>query len=308
MSLYLFAMDQRGWLERAVAEVVPGSADDVATLVRQAKELSFAGLRQAIASGVEPGSAGVLVDEQYGSDIARRAKEEEIVLSVPMERADCDVLALEYGEAAMDHVRQLGPDLPKLLIRHNVGGDREGNALQLERLRVVDRMVHDAGLRLLLELLVPATAQQMASVGGSLDRYDRELRPSLTGSAVEEIRAAGVEVDMWKIEGMDDPEDARGVARACTEGTSATCLVLGRNAPWEGVERWLRNAAAAPGYGGFAIGRTLWWDAVVAWLQRRWDRDQAVSSIADAYRRAITVYEAAPSGDADGTPSRGPVG
>lgn len=293
MPLYLFAMDQRGWLERAIGEVIPGSPHEVGRLVQQTKDLCFAGLRRAVEDGVPAGTAGVLVDEQYGLDIARQAKEAGMVLAVPMERADCDVLELEYGDAAMDHVRRVTPDLPKLLIRHNVEGNAEGNAEQLKRLHAVADMVHDGGYRLLLELLVPATVEQMAAVDGNVGRYDREVRPDLTVRAVEDIRASGVDVDVWKIEGMDDVDDAGAVARACTEGTSATCLVLGRNAPWDDVGRWLRHAAVSPGYDGFAIGRTLWWGAVVSWLHRQIDHQQAVSTISAAYLRAVSLYEQA---------------
>lgn len=293
MALYLFAMDQRGWLERELTRLFPQSEEDIGSLVRRAKELSFAGLRHAIGNGVDAIDAGVLVDEEYGEAIARQAVEHGITLSVPMERADREVLELEYGDAALQHVRSLSVDLPKLLIRHNVGGDKEGNAEQLWRLLDIGNRVAQMGKKLLLELLVPPTPEQLASCGGDVRRYDDELRPDLTIRAVHEILEYGVPVPIWKIEGMYRREDAAAVGAACTDGGQATCLVLGRNAPWEDVECWLGNAASSPGYDGFAIGRTIWLEPVTEALAGKIDHEEAVAQIAERYLRAVTIYREA---------------
>lgn len=261
--------------------------------VRQAKMLSFAGLRSAIGNGVDLKDCGVLVDEEYGADIARQAAAEGIALSVPMERADCKVLEMEYGERAFEHVKMLSPDLPKVLIRHNVGGDQDGNVEQLRRLLDIGQRLRDEGSRLLLELLVPPTPEQLQSCGGNMRRYDEALRPGLTVRAVEDIREYGVPVDVWKIEGMYSKEDAGSVGMACTDGGDSTCLVLGRNAPWEDVECWLHNAAVSPGYNGFAIGRTIWMDAITNALLGKITDEQAIGDIAQNYLRAVRVYRQA---------------
>ena len=293
MPLYLFAMDQRGWLEREIAGWLPGNAVDVRERVRRAKTLSFAGLCRAVGNGVDLKEAGILVDENYGAEIARRASAEGITLSVPMERAECDVLELEYGAQALDHVRALSPDLPKLLIRHNVGGDRANNREQLRRLLDVSRHLVDEGRKLLLELLVPPTPDQLRSCGGDMRLYDKEVRPGLTVRAVEDIREYGVPVDIWKIEGMYSKQDATAVGRACTSGAQSTCLVLGRNAAWEDVECWLRNAAASPGYDGFAIGRTIWLEAVRGALMGEINDEEAIAHIASRYLHAVRCYQQA---------------
>lgn len=293
MPLYLFAMDQRGWLEREVAKLMPGTKAEVHERVRRAKAISFSGLCRAVGHGVDLKDAGVLVDEEFGVEIAQQAAAEGITLSVPMERADCDVLELEYGDQVLDHVDALSPDLPKLLIRHNVEGDQENNSEQLRRLLDIGQRMVENHRKLLLELLVPPTADQLQSCAGDIRRYDEEIRPGLTIRAVEEIRGYGVPVDIWKIEGMYSKEDAAAVGRACTTGGQAMCLVLGRNAPWADVECWLRNAASSPGYDGFAIGRTIWFEAVSAALLGQIDEDLAAEQIAESYLRAVRCYQQA---------------
>ena len=44
---------------------------------------------------------------------------------------------------------------------------------------------------------------------------------------------------------------------------------------------------------GFAIGRSIFWDAVKGWLDGSRERGAAAREIADNYRRFIDVYEAA---------------
>src|SRR5262249_970476 len=144
------------------------------------------------------------------------------------------------------------------------------------------------------ELLVPATAEQRARVGGEGDRYDRELRPGLMVAAIADLQHAGVEPDVWKIEGLVEPGDcARVAAQARSGGRERVgCVVLGRGADAAEVERWLRAGASTPGYLGFAIGRSIWWDSIKAWLAGG-DREAAAREIAVRYRRFVDTYAGA---------------
>ena len=70
-------------------------------------------------------------------------------------------------------------------------------------------------------------------------------------------------------------------------------MVLGRGANEEAVVHWLRTGAAVPGYIGFAIGRTIWWDPLSSYLSGQAVRDAAAKAIAENYRRMIEVYTTA---------------
>ena len=71
---------------------------------------------------------------------------------------------------------------------------------------------------------------------------------------------------IWKIEGIEAAADCESIAATCRRGHSADCLILGRGADEAKVEHWLTTAAPTPGFGGFAVGRTIWWDAIAAHL------------------------------------------
>ena len=194
-----------------------------------AKRVIFEGFERALAGGPIDG-AGVLVDEQYAADVARSARERGMPFAMPVEKSGQDEFDFEFGERFGDHIREFSPTFAKVLVRYNPGGDREMNARQAERLARLSRWLRDDDRKFLFELLVPAEPAQLTEVGGDADRYDREVRPGLMIEAIGELHAAGIEPDIWKIEGLDAREDCKRVAEATRIGgrDQVTCVVLGR--------------------------------------------------------------------------------
>jgi myo-inositol catabolism protein IolC len=113
--------------------------------------------------------------------------------------------------------------------------------------------------------------------------------------AIVELHEAGVEPDIWKIEGLDSRDTCDHIARTCRRDgrDGVTCVVLGRGADESKVDDWLRAGAPVEGYAGFAIGRTIWWDAVTRFIRGELEREAAVAEIAASYRRFVSVYEEA---------------
>ena len=58
-------------------------------------------------------------------------------------------------------------------------------------------------------------------------------------------------------------------ARSGAGREGVKCVLLGRGASTEKVEHWLRAAAPVEGFIGFAIGRSIWWDALKGFLGER---------------------------------------
>src|SRR5919202_1453534 len=113
--------------------------------------------------------------------------------------------------------------------------------------------------------------------------------------AIEELQDHGVEVDIWKIEGVDAREDAEMLSEQTRKGDgreNVKSVLLGRGASDEKVDHWLRVAAPVEGFIGFAIGRSIWWDALKSYLGGG-DRRASAEQIADNYLRFIKVYEEA---------------
>jgi 5-dehydro-2-deoxygluconokinase len=237
---------------------------------------------------------GVLVDEQFGAPtgIPQEAKQRGLLLSMPVEKSGQNEFDFQYGDDFGAHIEQFDPDFSKVLVRCNPDGDAEMNARQTERLARLGNWLHDNGRKYLFELLVPAEQAQLDQVGGDEDRYDAELRPELMRRTIIELQDNGVEPDIWKIEGVDSSEDCDAIARtARRDGRDGViCVVLGRGADDDKVDEWLRAGAPVEGYAGFAIGRSIWWDALKGNLDGSLEREAAAQQIADNYLRFVKVY------------------
>jgi len=180
-------------------------------------------------------------------------------------------------------------------VRYNVEGDMAANRRQAARLRTLSDYVHVHGRRLMFELLVPMTHEQSDRLEGDARLYDHDLRPSLMIAAIKELQGAGVEPDVWKVEGLETGGDCLKVAEAARrDGRGRVgCIVLGRGSNPDRIVAWLRNAAPVPAFIGFAVGRTTFWDALVALRDGGMTREQAVKTIADRYGEWIRVFTAA---------------
>ena len=262
--------------------------------IADGKRVIFEGMLEAVREGAEAGATGVLVDEQFGSNIPEMAREHNLKLAMPVEKSGQEEFDFEYGDDFPAHIEKFNPDFSKVLVRYNPDGDAALNKEQAGRLKRLADWLHENDRKFLFELLVPATDEQLASVGGDGDRYDAELRPELMRRAIEELQNAGVEADIWKIEGVDERADAAMLAEQARTGQGregVTCVLLGRGASTEKVEQWLEVAAPVEGFIGFAIGRSIWSDALKGFESGALDRKAAAKQIADNYLHFVRVYE-----------------
>ena len=294
-KLYILAFDHRGSFQKKMFGIEGDPDPEQAETIADAKHLIFEGLLKASEQGAAPDVTGCLVDEQFGGDIPAEAKAAGLVLSMPVEKSGQEEFDFQYGDQFGEHIAEFDPDFSKVLVRYNPEGDAGMNARQTARLKRLADWLHDNDRKFLFELLVPATDAQLESVGGDGDRFDTELRPDLMIRTIAAFQEADVEVDIWKIEGVDDRgECERIVAQARAGGRDGVvCVVLGRGASTDKVDEWLRAGATVDGYVGFAIGRSIWWDALKAFLDDSLERERAAEQIAENYLRFVKVYEEA---------------
>jgi 5-dehydro-2-deoxygluconokinase len=298
-KLYVLAFDHRGSFQKKMFGIEGAPDAEQTATIADAKHLIFEGMAKAVQRSAVPGDQiGVLVDEQFGGSIPADARSLGLKLAMPVEKSGQDQFDFEYGDEFGAHIERFGPDFSKVLVRYNPEGDADSNRTQLEKLKTLADWLHEHDRKFLFELLVPATDAQLAAADGDSDRYDAELRPDLMRRAIEEIQDFGIEVDIWKIEGVDERSDAETLARTTRRDgrDGVVCVVLGRGASDAKVDHWLREAAPVEGFVGFAIGRSIWWDALKGFLDGSIERDAAADQIAGNYLRFIKVYEEAEQG------------
>jgi myo-inositol catabolism protein IolC len=293
-KLYILAFDHRGSFQKKMFGIEGDPTPEETETISDAKKLIYEGMEIAVQRGVDAEATGVLVDEQFGSDIPKLAREHGLKLAQPVEKSGQPDFDFEYGADFGKHIEDNDPDFSKVLVRLNPDGDAEMNERQLSRLKELADWLHEHDRLFLFELLVPAEDDQLASVDGDTDRYDAELRPELMRRAIEQIQDYGIEVDIWKIEGVDEREDAEMLIRQTRTGEGrekVTSVLLGRGASDDKVDHWLQQAAPVEGFIGFAIGRSIWWDALKGFLDGKLERKAAAEQVADNYLRFIKVYD-----------------
>ena len=299
--LYIQPFDHRGSFQTKMFGFHPPLTDAQTAEIADAKQVIYEGFLEAIAGGVLPEKAGILVDEQFGTAILRNAAAAGFTTAAPAEKSGQDEFDFEYGEDFARHIEAFNPTFCKVLVRYNPEGDHAMNREQTARLkRLSDYLAARGQSRFMFELLVPPENSQLDKLGGDKKRYDLELRPRLMVGAIQELQAAGVEPDLWKIEGLDRREDCQAIVAVARAGgrDRVGCIILGRGENDEKVTDWLQTAAGVPGFVGFAVGRTDFWDPLIDWRAGRTTRGEASAEIARRYHAFVDIFEKARAGKA----------
>jgi myo-inositol catabolism protein IolC len=291
-KLYILAFDHRGSFQKKFFGIEGDPDPEQTAMIADAKHLIFEGLQRAVASGADASVTGVLVDEQFGGTVPAEARAQGLKLAMPAERSGQNMFDFQYADEFGEHIERFDPDFTKVLVRYNPEGNAEENAEQLGKLKRLSDWLHSKRRKFLFELLVPAEEAQLQAVDGSTDRYDAELRPELMRGAIAAIQDAGIEVDIWKIEGVDERSDCEMLVKQARGGgrDGVVCVVLGRGADDAKVDHWLEQAAPVDGFIGFAIGRSIWWNPLKQYVDGKIERSEGARQIAENYSRFVNVY------------------
>ena len=291
--LYLLPFDHRHSYLTGMFHVTPPLTAEQREAVTDSKQVIYDGFQQALDHDVPAASAGILVDEEFGAGILRDATRNGYVTALSTEKSGSDEFEFEYGAAFAEHIEAFKPTFAKALVRYNPEADPALNQRQTARLKQLSDYCRAAGQLFMFELLVPATEAQMDRVHEDATNYDLQIRPGLMLQAIRMLQDAGVEPDIWKIEGLDRREDCeRAVATARREGRDEVgCIVLGRGVDEKKVTGWLETAASVQGFIGFAVGRTTFWEPVADYVAKKTTRQAAASRIAQRYCGWAAIFE-----------------
>jgi myo-inositol catabolism protein IolC len=295
-DLYVLPFDHRATFKTKMFGWTGTITNEQTAHIATFKRVIYDALQAAVAAGVPKSKAGILVDEQFGSAILRDAAKDGYMTSCPAEKSGLDEFDFEFGEDFAKHIEAFQPTFCKVLVRYNPEGNTALNERQAARLKLLSDYLHGKSRSMyMFELLVPAEKAQMERLKGDKKAYDLELRPRLMVEAIHQLQDAGVEADVWKIEGLDRAEDCAKIVAAARRGgrDKVGCIVLGRGEDDNKVREWLSTAAPVPGFIGFAVGRTAFWDPLVAWRDKKVTRESAVEEISRRYQEFVNIFETA---------------
>jgi len=293
---YVLPFDHRSSYVKGLFNWRPPLTAEQIVEVAASKRLIYEGFKKAVADGIRRDRAAILVDEEFGAAVLRDAASHGYITCMAIEKSGQEEFEFEYGEDFARHIDEFNPTFGKVLVRYNPEGDAGMNERQATRLRRLSEYLAKTGRLFMFELLVPPEKEQLERIGGPA-AYDRELRPKLTVETIRALQEAGVEPDVWKIEGLELREDCGKVVEVVRRDgrTKVGCIVLGRGSDGQDVLRWLRTAAGVPGFIGFAVGRTTWWDAMAAWRGKEISSEEAAAQIAGRFHEWVDVFERAPT-------------
>jgi len=291
-SLFILPFDHRSSFLRDMLGVVGEATSDDINQVKDLKYLIYEGFKLGVELGIPKNEAAILVDEEFGDQILQEAKQLGYHFCLSTEKSGQEEFTLAYGDDFVQHIEKYKPTFVKALIRYNPEGDKKLNIRQQSKLKDLSDWCHKNDYKFLIEPLVPAMSEQLSLVGDSQERYDNELRPGLEVGMIKELQNAGVEVDIWKIEGfVDSTSYVRVVEQAKSGGRSNVgVIVLGRGQNKEQVGKWVRAGAQTNGVTGFAIGRTVFWQPLVDFRSGKISRELAARQIAENYFSFYNIF------------------
>jgi 5-dehydro-2-deoxygluconokinase len=292
--LYILPFDHRGSFQTKLFGWTGTLTADQTAQIAASKQLIYDAFKAALRDEVPDFRAGILVDEQFGAAILKDASTHAFTTACPAEKSGQAEFDFEYGEDFASHIEAFQPSFCKVLVRYNPEGDKALNSRQAARLRRLSEYLHNkSNSRFMFELLVPPEKAQLARVEGDKKAYDLGLRPELMAETIELLQNAGVEPDVWKVEGLDRRKDCEKIVHTARQGgrERVGCIILGRGEDDQKVHEWLATASGVPGFIGFAVGRTSFWDALVDWRAKKITREDAVEKIAHRYRAFVDAFE-----------------
>jgi myo-inositol catabolism protein IolC len=290
--LYILPFDHRSSFEKGLFGWTGKLTEEQTEKIAQSKAVIYDAFKLSVDKGVSKEHSGILVDPQFGAAILRDAHASGYITCMPSEKSGQTEFQFDYGSDYEAEIEKFSPNFVKALVRYNPEDDAALNKRQSERLKDLSETAHKHSRFFMFELLVPPTAEQSERLKGNQNVYDTKLRPALMAAAIQELQNRGVEPDVWKIEGLDHREDCVEIVKvAQRDGRGDVgCIILGRGSNAEKVVEWLTIAATVPGFIGFAVGRTSFWDPLVALRDGKVSREKAVEDIADRFMKWTQVF------------------
>lgn len=277
MSTFILPFDHRSGLAREIMHTTyPFSPADRAR-AQELKDIIYEAFLKVSETSRPTDTLGILVDEETGSRVLHDAHRRGILNILTLESSGEPALRLQYGEQSSQRIRMLGSSLGKVLLRFEKKPEK--NDRQLATLQSLHAQLTRAGQRVLIELLSSGT---------------EETREDFLVHTIGIANDMGIIPEFWKVESLPTQEAWQRLRKVVH--SSSGILLLGRGEDRTHVEQAVKIAASSTCNGkksvdGFAIGRTLFADALREVVEGKKKRAEAVHAIADTFQAFITLWK-----------------
>jgi 5-dehydro-2-deoxygluconokinase len=268
-------------------------------LIREFKMLIYKGFKDALEKLIPTDYAAVLCDEEFGSEVLLDALHNRFNTILTVEKSGEKEFKFQY-EDFREHIKKYHPTFAKVLIRYNPADEEGLKNRQKQNLKMVSDFCHENNFKFLLEVLVIPTESQLKDAGTKV-AFDTKFRCDLAVEMVKDLQDFGIEPDVWKLEGFETIKDYEKVLKAIKRGRreNVNLVVLGRGANEEKVNEWLRTGvkeewfevgAKVEGVIGFAVGRTIFWQALEKFHNGEIGKNEVIQSVSENFQKFYKLF------------------
>lgn len=270
--------------------------------IREMKMLVYKGFKDAVEKLIPTDFAAVLCDEEFGSAVLIDALHNGYKTLLPVEKSGQTEFDFQYADFG-EHIEKFHPSFVKALVRFNPGDGEDLKQRQKLKLKQLSDYCHDNNHKFLLEVLVIPTEAQLKEVGSQLS-FDRKTRPVLAEQVIREFQDFGIEPDVWKMEGFDQAWCYKEIIKTIKRDNriNVNLIVLGRGGSVEDVEKWLEVGereeifevgGKVEGVIGFAVGRTVFWEAIEKFHKREIGKAEVIQTVSRNFQNFYQIFTSA---------------
>lgn len=298
-NLFILSFDHRSSFINLFGFANPDLSSQEKETITNAKEMIYVAFKKAVEQEIPKDQAAILIDEEYGDKVIRDAINQDYNVILTTEksglasrRSGQKEFAFEYGDDFAKHIEKYKPQIVKALIHYNPNDDPLSKMRQQQKLEILSNYCHEKSYKFLLEILVSPTDSQLQEVNGNSDLYDAQVKPNLTVKAMEELQNAGIEPDIWQIEGMENEDSYKIIALQARKETrdNVGIVILGRAENQAKVEKWIRSGNKIKGVVGFAVGRTVFWEPLIEYKNGKIEKEKAIEIITDNFLHFYHIF------------------
>jgi len=299
-SLYILPFDHRATFAKNLfgKESILDLSGDEREAIRELKMLIYRGFKDAVEKLIPVDAAAILCDEEFGSEILIDALHNGFITLLPVEKSGKKEFEFQYEDFA-DHIERFHPKFVKALVRYNPQDPQDSKKRQKNNLKKLSDYCEKNNHKFLLEVLVIPTQAQLKEIG-TKQMFDSKLRQELIIEAIKDFQNSGIEPDIWKLEGFDKEESYKEIIEEIKAGgrDNVNLIILGRGEKKEEVEEWLEAGvkemltigSRTEGVIGFAVGRTVFWNAVEKFHRGQIGKAEAIQTISENFQHFYKVF------------------
>jgi myo-inositol catabolism protein IolC len=264
-SLFILPFDHRSSFTKLFGFSEPVSSEQKNKIIK-AKQIIYGAFKKSL-SVIPKEKAAILIDEEYGEEIIKDAKNNNYNVMLTMEKSGQETFEFEYGDDFANHIEKFKPAFLKVLIRHKPNFDTS-------KLKMLSDYSRQKGYKFLLEVLTENKTKDEAI------------------SAIQQMQNSGVEPDIWKLEGMEKEEEYKEIINQIKINgrENVKLVILGRGADQQTVEQWLNAGKNIDGIIGFAIGRTIFWNPLNNYKDNNISEEKTIEIICNNFLHFYNLF------------------